>query len=227
MTGGKHRLISILLEGKSCSAPQHDLRSCTPGDFCDVTHYPVSLFDLVLELYTIPFTHIGFAPLRESLHKQWEETLAGTEEKALETRKRFDIALSFPGEHRDFVKTVADLLAKQLGYNRVFYDAYYEAELARPNLDTYLQEIYHDQAELVVVFLCAEYEQKEWCGLEWRAVRDMLKQKKIAEIMPVRLDNTHIPGLFSIDGYINSKDHDPAELADLIVQRLRLNRQAT
>jgi hypothetical protein len=122
---------------------------------------------------------------------------------------------------------VADILATQLGRKRVFYDDYYKAELARPNLDTYLQEIYHDKAELVVIFLCSEYEQKEWCGLEWRAVLDMLKQKKTAKIMPVRLDNTDILGLFSIDGYINAKDHEPAELADLIMQRLRLNRQAT
>lgn len=226
MAGGKSRLISIVVKGKPSSAPSHDLRSCTPGDFCDVTHYPVSLFDLVLNLYAIPFIHAGFAPLRESLHQQWEQTLAGTEERTLETRKRFDIALSFPGEHRDFVKTVADRLATQLDRKRVFYDAYHKAELARPDLDTYLQEIYHGQAELVVVFLCSEYEKKQWCGLEWRAVRDLLKQKKTAEIMLVRLDNTDIPGLFSIDGYINAKDHEPAELADLIVQRLRLNRQA-
>jgi hypothetical protein len=88
------------------------------------------------------------------------------------------VALSFPGEHRNFVKKVADILATQLGRKRVFYDDYYKAELARPNLDTYLQEIYHDKAELVVIFLCSEYEQKEWCGLEWRAVLDMLKKKK-------------------------------------------------
>jgi len=181
----------------------------------------------VLNLYAIPFTHAGFAPLRESLHKQWEQTLVGTEERTPENRKRFDIALSFPGEHRGFVKNVADILATQLDRERVFYDAYYEAELARPDLDTYLQEIYHDQAELVVVFLCTEFEQKEWCGLEWRAVRDLLKQKKTAEIMPVRLDDTDIRGLLSIDGYIDAEDIDPAELADLIVQRLRLNRQVT
>jgi small GTP-binding protein len=225
--GDKRRLISIKLEGKACLATPHDLRSCNPGDFCDATHYPVSLFNLVLELYAIPFTHAGFTPLRESLHQQWEQMLSRTEKRTSETKKRFEIALSFPSEHRDFVKTVADILATQLDRERVFYDAYHEGELARPDLDTYLQEIYHDQAELVVVFLCAEYEQKEWCGLEWRAVRDLLKQKKTAEIMPVRLDDTHIPGLFSIDGYINAKDHEPAELADLIVQRLRLIRQAT
>jgi small GTP-binding protein len=71
--GDKGRLISIVPEGKSSSAPPHDLRSCIPGNFCDETHYPVSLFDLVLNLYAIPFDHSGFAPLRKSLHQQWEQ----------------------------------------------------------------------------------------------------------------------------------------------------------
>lgn len=78
--------------------------------------------------------------------------------------KRFKVALSFPGERRPFVGKVATCLQQQLG--DVFYDLYYEAELARPNLDTLLQRIYHDNSELIVVFLCAEYSSKEWTGLE-------------------------------------------------------------
>ncbi|WP_313898014.1 TIR domain-containing protein [Nodosilinea sp. LEGE 07298] len=217
----KRRLIALTLESKAGAPSPHNLQGCSPGNFCDDTHYRVSLFNLVLNLYAIPFDHAGFAPLRESLHQHWEQMPIRTVESTPESRKRFDIALSFPGEHRQFVKTVADTLAAKMGRReRVFYDAYYEAELARPNLDTYLQNIYHKQAELVVVFICTEYEQKEWCGLEWRAVRDLLKQKKSAEIMLVRLNDADISGLFSIDGYVNAEGREPVEVADLIMQRL-------
>jgi hypothetical protein len=51
------------------------------------------------------------------------------------TSKRFRVALSFPGEKRDYVRQVADALAAKLGKDRVFYDDYYTAELARPELD--------------------------------------------------------------------------------------------
>jgi small GTP-binding protein len=71
---GKRQLISLKPSGQSRA---HELSDCTFGDFCDETHYPVSLFDLVLNLYAIPFTHAGFAPLRQALHTQWEQTLAG------------------------------------------------------------------------------------------------------------------------------------------------------
>ena len=142
-----------------------------------------------------------------------------------QNKKRFDVALSFPGEYRKQVSAIAEKLSKALGQERVFYDKYYEAELARPDLDTYIQAIYHDQSELIVVFLCAEYERKEWCGLEWRAVRDLLKKKQTAAIMPMRFDDTQIPGLFSLDGYIDIANRNADEVAKLILQRLDLNRK--
>jgi hypothetical protein len=73
----KQHLISIKLDNEPVSVPQHDLDSCEPGDFCDPTHYSVSLFNLVLNLYAIPLTHAVFAPLRETLHKQWERMSGG------------------------------------------------------------------------------------------------------------------------------------------------------
>ncbi|MCU0812262.1 MAG: TIR domain-containing protein [Thiobacillaceae bacterium] len=137
--------------------------------------------------------------------------------------QRFKIALSFPGEHRGFVEPVAARLADRVGRDRVLYDKYYEAEFARPDLDTYLQRLYHDESELIAVFLCADYERKDWCGLEWRAIRDLIKKRQTSTVMPLRFDNTEIPGLFSTDGYVWIGGRSPQEIADLILQRLQVN----
>ncbi|MBN2390328.1 MAG: hypothetical protein JXR84_06380 [Anaerolineae bacterium] len=67
----ERQLISLALTERPKA---HELKNCTPGSFCDPTHYPVSLFDLVLNLYAIPLNHAGFAPLRQALHEQWEQT---------------------------------------------------------------------------------------------------------------------------------------------------------
>ena len=132
--------------------------------------------------------------------------------------KRFRVSLSFAGEKRPYVQEVAAKLSAEIGWERVLYDQYYKAEFAQPNLDTYLQRLYHDESDLIVVFLCADYADKDWCGLELRAIRDLIK-RRTANIMPIRFDDTEIPGLFSIDGYIRVDGHRPEEIADLILQR--------
>ena len=55
---------------------------------------------------------------------------AGEPSAMILRQKRFRIALSFPGEHREFVEQVADHLAANVGQERVLYDKYYEAEFA-------------------------------------------------------------------------------------------------
>ncbi len=138
--------------------------------------------------------------------------------------QHFRVSLSFPGEYRTFVEKIAERLAIILTRDSIFYDKWYEAELAVPNLDTLLQGIYRQRSELVVVFLCQEYENKEWCKLEWRAVRDILKQKNPKSIMLIRFDKTEIPGLFSFDGYILVNKRQSDTIADLILKRLNTHR---
>jgi hypothetical protein len=133
--------------------------------------------------------------------------------------KRFRVALSFPGEYRGSVERIAEALAGALGQRKVLYDKWFAGEFARPNLDVYLSKLYHDESELIVVFLCKEYDQKEWCGLEWRACRDLLKRKRDPQLMFLRLDDADVSGLFSIDGYLDIRG-----LADTAVARAILER---
>lgn len=144
-----------------------------------------------------------------------------------EHSKRFQIALSFPGERRCFVEQVASRLANHLGRDHILYDKFYEAEFARPNLDVYLQNLYHDESELIAVFLCEEYEQKEWCGLEWRAIRNVIKKRRASSVMPLRFDTTEVPGLFSTDGYVWIGDRPPDQIADLILERSQMEMSET
>lgn len=133
--------------------------------------------------------------------------------------RRFKVALSFPREKRELISIIADELSDRLGKGSVFYDKYYEAELARPDMDILLQKIYHDNSALVVVFLCKEYEKKEWCHLEWRAIRDLIKARRAADIMLMRFEPCELPGLYSIDGYIDLAERSPSEVVDLICAR--------
>lgn len=103
---GKRQLISLALTGRAGS---HKFEDCRPGSFCDETHYPVSMFDLVLNLYAIPLTHAGFAPLRQALHMQWEQTLA--EEKSDDATSSLKIFISYSHKDETFKDELVTMLA--------------------------------------------------------------------------------------------------------------------
>lgn len=133
---------------------------------------------------------------------------------------KFQVAMSFPGEHRPYVAATVDKLRASLGPDTVFYDLDYQAQLTRPNLDVLLQDIYRNRSSLVVVFLCEKYAEKQWCGLEWRAIRDMIKFKQDSQVMFVRFDDGAVDGVLSIDGYIDARQHKPSDLAGFVLTRL-------
>lgn len=136
---------------------------------------------------------------------------------------RFKVALSFPGESRGFVAEVAEEVKRRLGSGTVFYDKDFTAQLARPNLDTLLQKVYLNNSDLVVVFLSSDYERKQWCGIEWRAIRNIIKNKSDHALMFMRFDDTVIAGSFAIDGYVDLREYTPIQAARMIVERVRLN----
>ena len=102
---------------------------------------------------------------------------------------QFDVALSFPGEDRDYVEQVVQHLEHLLGPDRYFYDENYTAQLARPSLDKLLQAIYSERSRLVVVFAGDNYQLKDWCGIEFKAVRALINARENNRIMFVRLDD--------------------------------------
>ena len=99
-------LISLALTGH---VGIHEFKYCQLGNFWDETHYPVSLFDLVLNLYAIPLTHAGFAPLRQALHTQWEETLA--QKKLDHNTSALKLFISYSHEDEEFKDELLTMLA--------------------------------------------------------------------------------------------------------------------
>jgi WD40 repeat protein len=69
-------VIPLLVEGDLSTARPSDLHGIETGRFQDETRYTLALFNLVLTLYAIPFNHPAFAPLRDDLQRQWQQTLA-------------------------------------------------------------------------------------------------------------------------------------------------------
>ena len=137
--------------------------------------------------------------------------------------KRFRIAFSFAGEKRDFVAKVAALLATRFSEDEILYDKYHQPEFSRSDLAFYLPDLYEKEADLVVAVFCPNYENKEWCGLEWNAIYGLLKARKVGEVMLTRFDRIEGRGLHGLAGYTDLDDLTPRQAADGILERLALN----
>src|SRR4051794_36052078 len=134
----------------------------------------------------------------------------------------YQVSLSYAGEQRPLVAQVAANLAAVLGRERVFFDLYHEADLARLDLDVHLQRIYRERSRLVVAFLGGSYERKGWPGVvEWRAIPDLMLARESDPIMLLRADDGEVSGLLGIDHLVDVRHLDPAKIANLILDRLR------
>ena len=135
--------------------------------------------------------------------------------------KRFRIAFSFPGEHRSLVDEIANGAANVFSKNCILYDWFHRAEFARPNLDIHLQNLYKNESELIVVFICATYNRKKWCGIEWRAIRELLNSKEADDrILFIKCAEGNVDGVFnSIDGYIDATHIPVQDIIQDIVSR--------
>lgn len=134
----------------------------------------------------------------------------------------FDVALSFPGEVRANVEKIIIELEKLIGLNSYFYDNNYKAQLAQPSLDILLQDIYRNRSKLIVIFSCSQYQEKLWCGVEFRAISEIIFEKQKNKIMFIRMDDGRVEGIFNTDGYIDWKAHTPLEIAKFIKERVDL-----
>lgn len=172
------------------------------------THWAVKEVNLAIELHTKGINL-----------PSWTRSVS----KAVDiSRHHFEVALSFPGEIRPLVEEVAGHLERRMGPNAYFYDNNYVSQLARPSLDTFLQGIYRDRAKLIVVFLSADYQRKDWCGIEFRAIRGIIAERKNDRIMFVRTDDGAVDGVFNTDGYIDARKHGAEALPKFIHERAQL-----
>jgi hypothetical protein len=141
--------------------------------------------------------------------------------------KRFRIALTFAGENRKLVEEIAQILATLFGRDCILYDKFHEAEFSRPDLAFLLPNLYKNESDLVVLVFCDDYENKQWCNLEWRAIYSLISERKVQDIMLMRFNRLEPVGLHGLAGFIELDGLSAFQVAGLILERLALNEGKT
>jgi hypothetical protein len=132
--------------------------------------------------------------------------------------EKYDVALSFAGEDRDYVEAVAEGL-KNHGVS-VFYDKFETAGLWGKNLVDHLAEVYKNRSRYVVMFISKAYVEKVWTTHERQHAQERALVAKDEYILPARFDDTEVPGMTSTVGYVSLRDLPPDRLVELILTKL-------
>ncbi|MEA2240059.1 MAG: hypothetical protein QOC81_4783 [Thermoanaerobaculia bacterium] len=139
--------------------------------------------------------------------------------------RRFAIALSFPGERREYVEQVANALLPAFGGEQgkslIFYDGWHESLIIGYASNRKLQNIYATESDLIVPFYCQDYVDKKWCGVELRAIEQLLIDQDYDRVLPFRFDRVEIPSSFRTDIFPVVSERPAEDIARLILERYR------
>lgn len=154
-----------------------------------------------------------------------ESTVAATPDRSSKRaaarkkdRKMYDVALSFAGEERPYVERVASEL-QSLGVT-VFYDEFAKVELWGKDLAEHLGHVYGTNSRFVVLFISRAYASKAWPNHEKRHALARQVKEGAGHILPVRFDDTELPGLPSSIAFLDLRVLTPEKLAELIRQKV-------
>ncbi|MCB9112237.1 MAG: TIR domain-containing protein [Anaerolineales bacterium] len=152
------------------------------------------------------------------------QEIQGTEDESRNTyivesaEYDYDVAISYAAEDSKYVNEVAKHL-KDAGVN-VFFDKFLQVELWGENLYTHLDEIYRKKARYCVMFLSIHYANKAWTSHERESAQARAFKENQPYILPVRFDETDIPGIVSTIGYIDASKVSPKKLSKMIMDKL-------
>ena len=133
-------------------------------------------------------------------------------------QKKYHVTLSFAGEDRQHAEELANLL-KSGGYS-VFYDKYEPAELWGKDLYAHFSSVYKDQAEYCIMFLSQYYAQKLWTNHERKNAQARAFEENRDYILPVRLDDTEIPGIPKTIGFLDARLMTIEQIYEILVKKL-------
>ena len=134
------------------------------------------------------------------------------------SRYEYDIAVSFAGEDREIVKEYVDILSPK-GL-KAFYDKDAQVDLWGANLYDKFDEIYRTKAYFCVIFISKHYAEKVWTNHERKSAQARALQENREYVLPVRLDDTEIPGIPPTIGVLDLREISLEELADMTIEKV-------
>ena len=135
---------------------------------------------------------------------------------------KYQVALSFAGEQRGYVEDVArHLVSRGIA---VFYDGFETVPLWGRDGAEAFHEAFADQSARVVMFVSKSYIEKAWPRHERRSTLSRMVQEEREYVLPVRFDDTPVPGLPDDVLFLRADEYTAAALSTAIAEKLGVER---
>jgi hypothetical protein len=132
----------------------------------------------------------------------------------------YDVAISFAGAQRPLAEVLATEV-KGSGFVP-FFDSFYAEQLWGKNLVEYFDEIYRKKSRYCVIFISREYAESMWTTHERKSAQARALEERGNEyILPIRIDDTELPGIQPTLGYLSISEYPIEKIAQLLIQKLK------
>jgi hypothetical protein len=132
----------------------------------------------------------------------------------------YDVVISYAGEDKVTVDRIERLLRQKVPSIRIFYAPLKEADLWGKDLAEELPTVFREEGRYCVMFISEHYAQKLWPTVERKAAIQRAVQQQEEYILPVRIDNTQLPGLSPTIAYYDMREKSPKDVVDGIKHKL-------
>lgn len=131
---------------------------------------------------------------------------------------RFHVAISFAGPQRSFAQDLnRNLQSRGVA---TFYDYDFRAELLGAFLPAKFHEVFGSEADYVAVLISKDYKDRVWPRHESQIIIDKMINSKKDFILPIRFDDSIVPGVVGSIGHADARTQTAAEIANIIADKL-------
>ncbi len=134
----------------------------------------------------------------------------------------YDVAVSFATEDRAAAEELAGLLAAR--NIQVLRAEYHPDELGGSDFVTHIAEMYRTKAQYCLLLISKHYPLNAWTKAERASAREHALRDPDEYILPVRLDDSGIPGMQDVKGYQDVSHGSMESIVDLLEGKLRENK---
>ena len=174
------------------------------------------------EQYSTSQKHIGLPKRLQGWTIQyfWKDP---NSHQNLNQEEKYDVAISFAEENRHIAKAIfTDLRANGI---KVFYDESEKYILWGKNTLEYFTEVYFSKSKFCMPLISTYYVQRIWKKLERQAMQAHDLFSKTEVVLPVRLDDTDVPGLLPTVGYLDYRKEGVAGIVEGVIAKLKLSQE--